>query len=109
MTTARAIIDAIKKESADRFGVSVKDINGNSKQRPIARARMVSMAVMLEKVDGASQSSVARRFGLDHSSVHYAIHKIAVLAKEDPEMEATLHAVRMAAENEKSYWSEVMG
>ncbi len=109
MTTARAIIDAIKGEAAIRFGVSVNDIDSHKRQRPITRARQACMAVALEKVNNSSLNSIGAIFKRDHTTVIHARDTTAQREKEDPEYPAILNAMRARADLERKYWKDLVG
>ena len=106
--TARAIVDAIKGEAAFRFGVSVNEINGNSRKRPVARARQASMAIALEKLKHASLESVGAMFSRDHTTVMYARDITAQREQEFSDYPAILDAMRDRADLERDFWSRVI-
>ncbi len=76
--TAKVVIDA----TADMFGISVDDLCGKSRSRPLVTARQVAMYVLREMTD-FSYPAIGRAFGdRDHTTVMHAVSKIADLMRE---------------------------
>lgn len=65
-TVFAEIVEKVSEET----GIPVKAILGNSRRRPIARARQFAMCKALET--GATTSEVGRYFRRDHSTVCHA-------------------------------------
>ena len=76
--TAKVILDA----TADMFGISVDDLRGKSRSRPLVTARQVAMYVLREMTD-FSYPAIGREFGdRDHTTVMHAVAKISELMRE---------------------------
>lgn len=78
--------DEVKRLVAESFGVSVADINGKSRQKPIVLARQVCMYLLRELTD-SSLPEIGREFGgKDHSTVIHACQKVRTLLQNDLEL-----------------------
>ncbi len=76
--TAKVVIDA----TADMFQISVDDLCGKSRSRPLVTARQVAMYVLREMTD-FSYPAIGRAFGdRDHTTVMHAVSKISDLMRE---------------------------
>jgi chromosomal replication initiator protein len=76
--TAQQIVNA----TADYFGLTVDELCGPSRRRPLVMARQISMYVFRDLTD-FSYPAIAREFGgRDHTTVIHAVEKIAGLMKE---------------------------
>ena len=68
--------------TSEMFDLSIDDIIGGSRRRPLVTARQVAMYVMREATD-LSYPAIAREFGgRDHTTVIYAVEKIGNLMAE---------------------------
>lgn len=77
--------DVILKATADLFAFSVEDIVGPRRQRPLVKARQVSMYVFRELTE-LSYPDIARVFGgRDHTTAIHAVQKITKQMAEQPE------------------------
>lgn len=77
--------DVILTATADLFGLSVDDIVGPRRQRPLVKARQVSMYVFRELTE-LSYPDIARVFGgRDHTTAIHAVQKITKQMAEQPE------------------------
>jgi chromosomal replication initiator protein len=64
------------------FGLSVEDLCGKSRSRPLVTARQIGMYVFRHMTD-FSYPAIGREFGgRDHTTVMHAVDKIATLMKE---------------------------
>jgi chromosomal replication initiator protein len=73
---------SILEAASELFGLSVDEIIGKSRRRPLVNARQVAMYVMREITD-LSYPNIAREFGgRDHTTVIHAVDKIGNLMKE---------------------------
>ena len=64
------------------FGLSVEELRGKSRRRPLVTARQIAMYVLREMTD-FSYPAIGREFGgRDHTTVIHAVEKIAELMKE---------------------------
>jgi chromosomal replication initiator protein len=76
--TPRVILDA----TAELFGLSVDDICGKSRSRPLVTARQVGMYVFRQMTD-FSYPAIGREFGgRDHTTVMHAVDKISTQMKQ---------------------------
>lgn len=79
--TADVILDA----TADLFGFKIEDIVGPRRQRPLVKARQVSMYVFRELTE-LSYPDIARVFGgRDHTTAIHAVQKITKQMAEQPD------------------------
>ncbi len=77
--------DVILKATADLFGFRIEDIIGPRRQRPLVKARQVSMYVFRELTE-LSYPDIARVFGgRDHTTAIHAVQKITQQMAEQPE------------------------
>jgi chromosomal replication initiator protein len=78
LLTPRMILDA----TADMFGISVDDLIGKSRSRPLVNARQICMYVFRQMTD-FSYPAIGREFGgRDHTTVIHAVDKISGLMKQ---------------------------
>ncbi len=76
--TPRHILEA----TAEMFGLSVEDLRGKSRSRPLVTARQIAMYVLREMTD-FSYPAIGREFGdRDHTTVMHAVTKISKLMAE---------------------------
>ncbi len=76
--TAKLVIEA----TADMFGLTIDELCGKSRSRPLVTARQVAMYVLREMTD-FSYPAIGRAFGdRDHTTVMHAVSKIADLMRE---------------------------
>ena len=76
--TPRMILDA----TADMFGMTIDDLIGKSRSRPLVTARQISMYVFRQMTD-FSYPAIGREFGgRDHTTVIHAVDKIGTLMKQ---------------------------
>ncbi|MDQ3462612.1 MAG: chromosomal replication initiator protein DnaA [Actinomycetota bacterium] len=74
--------DLILEATCEMFGLTLEEITGRSRQRPLVVARQVAMYVVRELTD-MSYPAIGRAFGgRDHTTVIHAVEKIAVLMGE---------------------------
>jgi chromosomal replication initiator protein len=72
----------ILSTTAEAFGLSVADLCGPSRRRPLVTARQIGMYVCRELTD-LSYPAIAREFGgRDHTTVMHAVEKIASQMRE---------------------------
>ena len=103
--SADDIYKRIITASAEAHGVGVSDIMGPYRTRPVARARQVAMVVALRKVPHASQSSVARHFVRDHTTVHHAVKAVSERANACPSTASIVGIVEGAADYGLQLWA----
>jgi chromosomal replication initiator protein len=76
--TAKVVIEA----TADMFGLTIEELCGKSRSRPLVTARQVAMYVLREMTD-FSYPAIGRAFGdRDHTTVMHAVSKISDLMRE---------------------------
>ena len=76
--TAKVVLEA----TADMFGLTVDELCGKSRSRPLVTARQVAMYVLREMTD-FSYPAIGRAFGdRDHTTVMHAVSKISDLMRE---------------------------
>ena len=76
--TAKVVIEA----TADMFGLTIDELCGKSRSRPLVTARQVAMYVLREMTD-FSYPAIGRAFGdRDHTTVMHAVSKISDLMRE---------------------------
>jgi len=76
--TPRMILDT----TAEMFGMSIEDLVGKSRSRPLVTARQISMYVFRQMTD-FSYPAIGREFGgRDHTTVIHAVDKIGTLMKQ---------------------------
>lgn len=76
--TPKLILEA----TAEMFGLSVEDLRGKSRSRPLVTARQIAMYVLREMTD-FSYPAIGREFGdRDHTTVMHAVTKISKLMAE---------------------------
>lgn len=87
-------IEAIQKAVANHFSVKIADLKGPRRHKGIARPRMVAM-YLSRQLTAASFPEIGLRFGgKDHSTVINACKRIEGLQSADPELAASLRALR---------------
>ena len=78
--------DIILNATADLFGLSVEEIVGPRRQRPLVKARQVSMYVFRELTE-LSYPDIARVFGgRDHTTAIHAVQKITEQMSEQQDI-----------------------
>jgi chromosomal replication initiator protein len=83
---SRVTIDAILSAVSESTGVSVNEIIGDKRSRPVVESRHIAMYLARELTD-ASLPKIGERFGnRDHTTVLHAVEKITKLMREDREI-----------------------
>jgi hypothetical protein len=92
---SRAIrVEAIQAEVASAFNITRREIMGSDRRASYVHARHIAM-YLVNQLTGHSLQEIGRRFGgLDHTSVLYAIRKIARLVADDQYLAADVDAIR---------------
>jgi chromosomal replication initiator protein len=76
-TPRRITVDEIMSVTAETFGVTIEDLIGPSRRRPLVNARQISMYVVRELIPETSFPTIAREFGnRDHTTVMHAVKKV---------------------------------
>ncbi len=79
-------IDLILSIVAESTGVSVTEITGDKRTRPVVESRHLAMYLARELTD-ASLPKIGERIGnRDHTTVLHVVDKIAKLMRQDREM-----------------------
>ncbi len=82
----RITIDMIQNEICRTFGISMSDLKGDKRSQSIVYPRQIAMYLCRELTD-SSLPHIGRKFGgRDHSTVLYAVNKIAKLIKQEREV-----------------------
>ena len=73
-------VNEIMHVTAETFGVTVEELIGPSRRRPLVVARQICMYVVREMLPDTSFPAIAREFGnRDHTTVMHAVKKIKAL------------------------------
>jgi chromosomal replication initiator protein len=84
--STRVTIDLILSAVAETTGISVTEITGDKRSRPVVESRHLAMYLARELTD-ASLPKIGERIGnRDHTTVLHAVDKIAKLMREDRDM-----------------------
>lgn len=90
----RRTVADIQKEVANYYKVSVVDIVGPKRSRPIAHARQVAI-YLSQKMLGLTQSDIGKVFGnRDHSTIMYSVSTVAAKVKESWEFKEELELIQ---------------
>ena len=84
--STRITIDLILSTVAEFTGVSVTEITGDKRSRPVVESRHLAMYLARELTDASLPKIGDRIGGRDHTTVLHAVEKIAKLMQEDREM-----------------------
>ena len=83
-------IEAIQREVAAHFGITLRDLKGSSRLQSIARPRAIAMW-LARTLTSLSFPEIGRAFyGKDHSTVICAVKKIGRLLAQDPGLAAVV-------------------
>lgn len=86
-------IEDIKKVVAEKWNVSVSDINSERKQKEIVIPRQVAMYIA-KNLTSKSLPEIGKSFGgRDHATVIYAVRKVRELMTVNPKMELLINEV----------------
>ncbi len=84
--TTRITIDMILSAVAESTGISVTEITGDKRSRPVVESRHVAMYLARELTDASLPKIGDRIGGRDHTTVLHAVEKVSKLMREDREM-----------------------
>ncbi len=84
--STRVTIDLILSVVAESTGVSVTEITGDKRSRPVVESRHLAMYLARELTDASLPKIGDRIGGRDHTTVLHAVEKIAKLMREDRDM-----------------------
>jgi chromosomal replication initiator protein len=97
----RISVEVIQRVVAEHFGVAPDLLMAKIRTQPIARARMVAMALSV-RLTGLSLKQVGAHFGKrDHTTVLHAREKVAEWEENDPEFAGSLKSLLRAVEMEE--------
>ena len=82
----RITIELILSTVAEVTGVSVTEVTGDKRSRPVVEARHLAMYLARELTDASLPKIGERIGGRDHTTVLHAVDKITKLMREDREM-----------------------
>ena len=92
-------IQDIKKVVAEKWGVSVSDIDSEKKQKDIVIPRQVAMYIS-KNLTTKSLPEIGKTFGgRDHATVIYAVKKVKELMLTDPRMETMINEIEQTCSN----------
>jgi chromosomal replication initiator protein len=80
----RLTIEAIKREVAERYGLTVEDIEGPSRRKDIAHARQIAVYIARELTQSSFPALGAAFGGRDHSTIMHAYQKMQDLLRDTP-------------------------
>jgi chromosomal replication initiator protein len=83
---ARITIDLILSAVAEFTGISVTEITGDKRSRPVVESRHLAMYLARELTDASLPKIGDRIGGRDHTTVLHAVDKITKLMREDRDM-----------------------
>ena len=84
--STRITIDLILSTVAEFTGVSVTEMTGDKRSRPVVESRHLVMYLARELTDASLPKIGDRMGGRDHTTVLHAVDKITKLMREDREM-----------------------
>lgn len=84
--TTRVTIDLILSSVADFTGISVTEIIGDKRTRPVVESRHLAMYLARELTDASLPKIGDRIGGRDHTTVLHAVEKITKLMQQDRSM-----------------------
>jgi chromosomal replication initiator protein len=84
--STRITIDLILSAVAEFTGVSVTEMTGDKRSRPVVESRHLVMYLARELTDASLPKIGDRMGGRDHTTVLHAVDKITKLMREDREM-----------------------
>jgi chromosomal replication initiation ATPase DnaA len=84
-----------KEAAAQVFGVTVEQISGNLKLKPVSQARQAAIWAAFH-LTGQHLSEVARNFNRDHTTILYSVHMCERLCGINGDFADKVDAVRRA-------------
>ncbi len=94
VNTKPVSIEEIKKVVAEKYNISVADINSTKKQKHIAFPRQVAMYIA-KTLTTKSLPDIGRIFGgRDHATVIYAVKKVQDLMTSNPKIETIISEIQ---------------
>ena len=93
--------ETILAEVANYYGLSVEDVRGAKRLRPLVRARHVAMYLIRDLLDNYSYPMIARIFdGRNHTTVISGVEKIREQIAVNPEMLAQINQLKRRLQGE---------
>ena len=86
-----ALRDAVVALAAEDHGVTPEDILGTRRKRAITRARWTAVGMVYIARPDLSLPTIARLFGLDHTSVLYALDQLGIYIKRSVNYKKGVH------------------
>ncbi|NOT39941.1 MAG: hypothetical protein HOP13_05560 [Alphaproteobacteria bacterium] len=94
ITAKRVTVDMVKRQVAERYGVSQTDLESKSRKREVVRPRQIVMYIARQLTD-QSFPQIARRLGpRDHSTILHGDRLIARMVAEDSAFAAEMEALK---------------
>jgi len=84
--SSRITIELILSTVAETTGVSITELTGDKRSRPVVEARHIAMYLARELTDASLPKIGERVGGRDHTTVLHAVDKITRLMRENREM-----------------------
>ena len=98
---ASQAIDAVKAAVAREFGITLDDINSQSRREPLPMIRHIGMALCHELVEYVTLLSIAEAFGRSHpQTVLHAIEATKERCEISVSFSARVSQVRLAAKRD---------
>ena len=85
-------IEGIKKYIAQKYNISINDINSKKRTRTIAFPRQIAMYISRELTDNSLPKIGDEFGGRDHTTVIHAHNKIMKMIKEDSETDSLINS-----------------
>ena len=85
-TTAKKVVETVSK----KYGISVEDIYGRKRTKPISNARNMSMFI-IRKITPLSLVDISKLFDRDHATVISAIRSVENAIKTNPIVEIEIN------------------
>lgn len=95
--TAAVLVAAIVDAAAEKCGVTAADIRGRRQNACHVWARQIAQALAVE-YSGETNQIIGTMFGLDATTVHHAIRRVAQREREVPLVAAQLSDIRAIVE-----------
>jgi chromosomal replication initiator protein len=87
-------VNEILEATAQEFGVELADLKGNSRRRPVARARHVAM-YLAQELTGHTPGEIGKVFGeRDRTTVNHAVKQIDGAVKDDEVVRNSVNNLR---------------
>ena len=91
-------VNRIIEETAERYGVSVKDIIGKKRDKNIKNARNIAMYIIKQETD-MSLADIGLMFNRTHPTVHSNIESVKKAIDTDPYLIKTIEDIERKLKN----------